>query len=173
MRLSRLSAFLGGIVLFSGVVVFGTSSIASAAGCSGYGCHGLDPVAQGCSASSTVQASANYNGTAVAIVQNRYASNCNSNWTRAELTTAGLNAHDSFIIDMFTTDSHGLHEYMCYPVVSGQNGTGFLQETCSGGTISGSGFWYGDMVDGTNTATADVYVYNSSGTFITSASASQ
>lgn len=164
---------MASLTLFGGLVVFGTVASASAATCSGWGCHGLDPSAKGCSASSTVQTSANFNGTTLAILQNRYAGNCNANWARAELTTAGLNAHDTFVIDIFTTDSRGDFEYMCYPVVPSENGAGLLQEDCSGGKVSGSGFWFSDMVDGTNSTTADVYVYNSSGTFLTSASASQ
>ena len=173
MRLTRLIAFLSSLLLFGGLVVFGASSAASAAGCSGWGCHGRDPSVEGCSASSTLQAPAKVNGTTLAIVQNRFAGNCNSNWARAELATAGLNAHDSFIIDIFTTDSRGDFEYMCYPVVPSENGAGDLQESCSGATFGGSGFAFSDMVDGTNSTTADVYVYNSNGVEITSASATQ
>jgi hypothetical protein len=153
-----------------GFAVIGTAASASAASCSGYSCHGHDPNVYGCSVSSTASAPANFNGTQVATVYNRYSQNCNANWGRGQLTQAGLNAHDSIIVDVFTTDSHGTHEYMCYP---GPNNTGALTENCSGATYGGSAAIFSDMVDGTNTATADVYVYNSSGTFITSASASQ
>lgn len=172
MRLTRLTALASGMALVAGALVFSASGTALAS-CTGWGCHGLDPSAQGCSATSTVTASANFNGTTLATLQNRYSSGCNANWARAELTTAGLNAHDQFYIDIFTNDSHGIFEYMCYPVVSGENGAGDLDEDCSGALISASGFWFSDMVDGTNSTTADVYVYNSSGTFLTSASATQ
>lgn len=172
MRLVRLAALASSLALAAGFVVFGASGTALAS-CSGWGCDGLDPVAQGCSVASTVTSPASYNGTALATLQNRYSSGCNSNWARAELTTAGLNAHDSFVIDIFTTDSRFDNEYMCYPVVSSENGKGYIQETCSGATISSGGFWYSDMVDGTNNTTAHVDVYDRNGNFLTEAYASQ
>jgi hypothetical protein len=124
----------------------------------------------GCTASSTVTVPVKVGSTQVATLWNRYASNCNANWGRAQLTSAGLSAHDTFIVDVFTNDSRGTFEYMCYP---GPDNTGEIEELCSGATYGGSAQAFTDMVDGTNTTTADVYVYNSSGTQIASASASQ
>ncbi len=62
---------------------------------------------------------------------------------------------------------------MCYPVYGPDNNAGLLQESCSGTSYGGNLWIFSDMTDGTNTTTADVYVYNSSGTEIASASASQ
>jgi hypothetical protein len=155
----KLAVFAGTIALAAGFAVLSAGS-ASAASCSGYSCHGHDPVVYGCSASSTTTANAKVNGTVVATVQNRYAGNCNANWVRGQLTQAGVNDHYWIVVDIYTTDSHGTNEYMCYP---GPNNTGNLNEYCSGSTYGGNTqFIYSDMVDGTNTATARVFVYTCS-----------
>jgi hypothetical protein len=78
-------------------------------------------------------------------------------------------------VDVYTTDSLGKYEYMCYP---GPGNTGSLTEYCSGATYDGSLWIYSDMVDGTNTATARVFVYTCSNflncpTPVTSAAAAQ
>lgn len=147
----------------------GRTSVASAR-CSGYSCHGRNPTVYDCTAASTVTAPVKYGSTQVATLYDRYSSGCNANWGRAQLTAAGLKAHDQIIVAIATIDSRGHYESMCYP---GPNNTGQLIEACSGAGYAGSLFAYSDMVDGTNTATASVGVYNSSGKLLVTASASQ
>jgi Protein of unknown function (DUF2690) len=176
----KLAAVAAAITLAAGFAVLGSAGSASAAtpaaNCSGYSCHGHDPVVYGCTASSTTTANASVSGTVVATVQNRYASNCNANWVRGQLTSAGVSRHYWIVVDITTTDSHGTGEYMCYP---GPNNTGNLNEFCSGSTYGGNTtFIFSDMVDGTNTATARIFVYTCSyfpncPNYVTSASTSQ
>jgi hypothetical protein len=171
----KVATVAGAMALVAGFVVLGSGS-ASASTCFGYSCHGHDPVVYGCSASSTTTAYASVSGTAVAEVQNRYAGNCNSNWVRGALTSAGVSRGYWIVVDVSTVDSHGTSEYMCYP---GPNNTGALNEYCSGSTYGGNTtFIYSDMVDGTNTATARVFVYTCSyfpncPNYVASASTSQ
>ena len=93
-----------------------------------------------------------------------------------QLTSAGVNDHYWIVVDIYTTDSHGTNEYMCYP---GPNNTGNLNEYCSGSTYGGNTQWiYSDMVDGTNVTTARVFVYTCSyfpncPNYVASAAASQ
>lgn len=153
----------------------GTAHVASvnptpAVSCYGYSCHGHDPYRYGCSKSSDTTAPANYQGTQVATLWNWYSVQCNANWSEGALTTAGLNAGDSIIIDISTTDSHGYWEYMCYP---GPDDTGALLEYCSGAHYGGAATAWTDMVDGTNKTVSDLYVYDRNGNQITYATTSQ
>lgn len=162
-----LAALAGAAILAAGSAAFGTASSASAATCSGYSCHGLDPEIYGCTATSTITMPVMYDGVQVATLWNRYSSRCNANWARGQLTTAGLNAHDTFGITVETTDSQG-YEFMCYP---GADNLGQLDEYyfCYGlPAYGGSQILYTDMVDGTTRTTAKLYVYNSSGTVLNS-----
>jgi hypothetical protein len=108
--------------------------------------------------------------TQVATLWNRYSSNCNANWARVQLTSAGLSAGDSFIVSIQTTDSKGAGEFMCFP---GPSNTGQMIEDCSEIQYGGSLPAYTDMVDGTNLTTATLYVYDSSGAVIARYGASQ
>jgi hypothetical protein len=67
-------------------------------------------------------------------------------------------------VEIFTTDSTNQFEEMCWP--SPYNDHGFDRESCNG-TYGGSSIAYTDMVDGTNTTSAYVLVYNSQGSFLT------
>jgi hypothetical protein len=148
----------------------GRASVATAR-CSGYSCHGRNPTNYDCTAvTSTVTAPVKSGRTQVATLYNRYNSVCNANWAEAQLTAAGLKAHDQIIVAIATVDSHGHYEFACYP---GPNNTGQLIEACSGTGYLGGLLAYSDMVDGTNTTTATVGVYNSSGKLLVTASASQ
>src|ERR1022692_3386242 len=168
----RLSALAGAGLLAAGLAVLGPAGSASAGAsniCYGYTCHGHDPVIFGCPASSTVTVPVKYNGTQVATLYNRYSSYCNANWGRAQLSTAGYAAHDSFLVEVDTTDSLGHYEFMCYP---GPANTGHLTEPCTG-TYAGNLAAYCDMVDGTHSTTAAVQVFDSTGRLLTTAFASQ
>lgn len=178
MRRHRLVSFISAVVLAGGFAILGTSGSASAATCFGASCAGHDPALYNCSATHTVSAVAQVNGVTLATVENRFSSGCDSNWGRAQLSAAGLQAGDSLVVDVFALDRNGVNEYMCYP---GPSNTGRTQESCTctnlsfcpSGTYHGSSWAYTDMVDGKNVATARVFVYNSSGQWITQAEASQ
>src|SRR4029077_5387110 len=103
---------------------------------------------------------------------NRYSSGCKANWARAQLTIAGIKAQDTFWIDVYTTDSQGHKEFMCYP---GPDNTGLLTEIqdCDVPTYGGSEILYTDMVDGTKLTTADIWVLDSNGNPLIHESASQ
>ena len=122
-----------------------------------------------CSVSSTVTVPVSYNGTRVATLYNRYSHYCNANWGRAQLTTAGYDAHDSFLVEISTTDSLNKSEIMCFP---GPSNTGGTMEGCTG-TYAGNQAAYCDMVDGTHVTSAFIQVFDSSGNLITSAFADQ
>lgn len=178
MRLPRLAAFASTLVMAGGFAILGMAGSASAATCYGASCAGHDPVIYGCSASHTVSAAAKLNGVTLATIQNRFSSGCDTNWGRAQLSPAGLQARDSIVVDVLAQDRNGINEYMCYP---GPSNTGHLQENCycpnlsfcPSSTYGGSNWAYTDMVDGKNLATARVFVYNSSGQWITQAEVSQ
>lgn len=95
---------------------------------------------------------------------------CEDNFAMGTLTSAGLKARDSFEIVIQATDVNGHNEYMCYP---GPSNTGSITEFCDGSAYGGSGNAWTDMVDGTHVTTANIYVGDSSGRFIGSATASQ
>lgn len=164
----RLATLASVAILAAGYAVLGAAGSASAASCSGYSCHGLDPEIYGCSATSTITVPVKYDGVQVATLWNRYSSGCNANWARGQLTTAGRSAHDTFGITVTTTDNQG-YEFMCYP---GADNLGLIDEYyfCLGlPAYGGSQILYTDMVDGTKKTTAVIYVYNSSGSFLASA----
>ena len=173
-RLARLIVAAAILVGAAGVMpVFATAS-AQAAGCSGYSCHGRDPIAEGCSATSTVAANASAGGVTYATLWNRYSAGCNANWGRAQLTSAALNAGDTMYILASTSDSRGSFEDMCWPATD--NSAGDLVESCTNYPNSGYGgssIAYCDMVDGTNATFAYVFVYNRSGQEVASAIAEQ
>lgn len=165
----KLAVFGCAGLLAMGIVVLGTAGGASATSiCYGYDCHGHDPVIYNCSVSSTVTVPVRYNGTQVATLNNRYSHYCNANWGRAQLTTAGYDAHDSFLVGIFTTDSFNKSENMCWP---GPSNTGGFMEACTG-TYAGLEA-YCDMVDGTHVTSAYIQVFDSSGNLIVSAFADQ
>ena len=168
----RLAIYASTVALMAGLAVVGAAGSASAATCFGYSCHGHDPEIYGCSATTTETVPVTANGVRIATLWNRYSSGCKANWARAQLTTAGINAHDTFWIDAYTTDSQGHKEFMCYP---GPDNSGLLIETpdCNVPPYGGSEILYTDMVDGTNLATADIWVFDSSGYPLVHASASQ
>jgi hypothetical protein len=173
-RLIRLAATAAILLGAAGAVPALTATSALAAGCSGYSCHGRDPVAEGCSASSTVTAYASAGGVTYATLWNRYSGGCNANWSRAQLTSAAINAGYKMYVLASTSDSHGNFEDMCWP--GPDNNIGELVENCTNYPYSGYGgssTAYSDMVDGTNTTFAYVFVYNSSGQEIASAIAAQ
>lgn len=178
MRLGRLAAFTGALVIAGGFAIVGMAGSASAATCYGASCAGHDPAIYGCSVTHTVSAAAQLNGVTLATVENRYSGGCVTNWGRAQLSAAGLQAGDSIVVDVYAQDRNGVNEYMCYP---GPSNTGQLQENCNcpnlsfcpSGTYRGSSWAYTDMVDGDKLATARIFVYNSSGKWITQAEISQ
>ena len=157
-RIHRIvaSALVTSLLGVAGIAM--SAVTADAAGCYGFSCAGHDPIVEGCSVSSTKGQS-----DSLAIVQNRFAWNCNSNWARGALTQQGLSNGDSIIIFITTTDSKGHSEFQCYP---GPNNTGQLIEACSGATYRSTTFAFTDMVDGTNVTHAFVYVYDSAGNLI-------
>jgi hypothetical protein len=166
----NLAAFACAGLLTAGAIVVGTAGSASAASvCYGYTCHGHDPVIYNCSASTTLTVPVKYNGTQVATLYNRYSQNCNANWGRAQLTAAGYDAHDSFLVEISTTDSLSKSENMCWP---GPSNTGNFMEACTG-TYAGSLAAYCDMVDGTHVTSAYIQVFNSGGNLIASGFADQ
>jgi hypothetical protein len=144
----------GGLAGVASATPASASTLSPAATCFGYGCHGHDPVIYNCAVASTTTTS-----DGLMTLQNRYSSNCNANWARAELSASALGAYDTLEVAVTTSDSHGQTETMCYP---GPSNTGNLIENCTG-SFGGSGFAYTDMVDGTNLTTAEAIVLNSSG----------
>jgi hypothetical protein len=173
-RASRLiSAVLFAVPVTLGVAVAAAPG-ASAATCSGYTCHGHDPVKYGCSVASTKQDTIqDFSGNTVATIWNRYSANCNANWVRGQLTTAAARAGDSMDIYIETTDSRGNDEYMCYP--SPSNDSGNLTEDC--GDIyfgyTGTDVAWSDMVDGSNTTDATIAIYDRNGNFVSNKTVSQ
>lgn len=145
-------------LLFGLTGVVESAGPAAAASCSGYSCHGFDPNTKGCAVSAWKES-----GGSEANVMNRYSAGCNANWARGALTQQGYNDGDTMIIVVTTTDSRGNLESMCYP---GLSNTGALHEYCYNYNYRGTGWAYTDMVDGTNTATATVYVYDFNGALI-------
>jgi hypothetical protein len=128
--------------------------VTPSASCYGYWCHGHDPIVYNCSVSSTRSTS-----DGLMTLWNRYSANCNANWGRAQLSASARNAGYTLQVGIFTVDSHGQGEWMCYP---GPSDTGSLAEYCNG-SYGGSLVLYSDMVDGTNLASAEAFVFNSSG----------
>jgi hypothetical protein len=137
-----------------------TGGPASAAGCYGYTCHGYDMYHFGCTYDTSTSAAAiGANNTVLAYVYNRYSSGCHSNWSEAQLTSAGYAAGDTISAETSTTDSHipPINEVIYAP--TNQDNQGRTNEAGSvpyGGTSS----IYTDMVDGTNLVTSDVLVWH-------------
>lgn len=169
-RFAWLAATAAILLAAAGIMPALNATSAQAAGCSGYSCHGYDPVAEGCSATSTTTAYATAGGVTYATVWNRYSAGCNANWSRAQLTSAAINAGYSMLVFADTSDSHGTYEDVCWP--GPDNNIGALNESC-GGPYGGSSIAYSDMVDGTNTTNAVVFVLDSGGNLVTKAIASQ
>jgi len=130
------------------------SASASHPVCSGYYCHGHDPMIYAC----TVSASAGYSDS-LATLWNRYSANCNSNWGRAQLSSSALQAGDSIRVSISTDDSKGNNEFYCAP---GLSNSGYLTEYCTA-WYAGPDIIFSDMTDGTNVTFAAAYVYNSTG----------
>jgi hypothetical protein len=175
-RVIRSLRIAAGSMLIAGLVPVGlslTSTTASAASCSGYSCHGLDPAGR-CTDTSDNIVIAKVNDPldprALAVLHNKYAKGCNSNWAWAVLTSEGYADGDSFVVLITTTDSRGNLESMCYP---GPDSTGALNEYCYESTYRGTAGAYTDMVDGTNVTQAYVYVYASDGSLVASAESDQ
>jgi hypothetical protein len=160
----RLAILAVASLLGAGFMIAGPAISASAVSCTGYACVGHDPLKYGCSISVTATTDAYYNGVQVAWLWNRYSKACNANWSEAQLTTAGLNAGDSLTTDIWTMDTNGNYEFMCFP---GPSNTGTNPENCSScsygacSTTGNGNFIYTDMVDGTKSTTAGVVVLNS------------
>ena len=164
----RIHRFLASGLVTVSLTIAGTVasvSPAQAAGCFGFSCHGHDPNVEGCSVASTTQSSSS-----LAIVQNRFSSNCKSNWARGALTQTGLNNGDGIQVIIETQDSQGHFEFMCFP---GPNNTGALIENCSGALYRSTTFAFTDMVDGTNITEAFVDVFDRNGNFIQELEADQ
>ena len=126
---------------------------ASAAGCYGRSCAGWDPVARGCSVTSTTSSGGTW-GT----LWNRYSSGCKANWARGQLSAAALAAGDTMWLEITTTDSAGQDEYICWPNY-GTDNQGLTFESCYGASpYGGSSIVYSDMVDGTNITHADMII---------------
>jgi hypothetical protein len=168
-RLARLTVAIA-LLAAGGTASMLSATAASAASCSGFSCHGYDPVAEGCSTTSTTTAYASSGGVTYATLWNRYSAGCKANWSRAELTSAAISAGYTMLVLADTSDSRGNYEDMCWP--GPNNNVGALNESC-GNPYGGSSIAYTDMVDGTNTADAYVYIYNSSGNLVTYAVSSQ
>lgn len=169
---SKMAILASAVTLAAGFALLGPSAGASAATCSGYTCHGHDPEIYGCTATTTITTPVDYKGVQVATLWNRYSSACKANWARAQLTTAGLNAHDQFWIYIYTTDSTNHQEVMCFPGPPDNSGEMNELDLC-GPTYGGSEILYTDMVDGTNKTYAVIDVVNSSGGGIASGTANQ
>jgi hypothetical protein len=137
----------------------GAATQAQAVGCYAASCSGWDPVAKGCSATSTTTGSGTW-GT----VSNRYSAGCRANWVRGQLSAAAVNAGYKMWLSIETTDSSGSDVFMCWPT-GGISNHGYTWEPCYGaGPVGGSAAIYSDMVDGTNITYADMLVFDSSGT---------
>lgn len=181
--LRRLAILAGAAALASGFAIAGTASSAYAsspcpsyAKCCQAGCAGHDPSVYDCAVSSTVTVPVDYNGTQYATLWNRYSWECDANWARAQLTTAGINAGDSLQVGIDTNN-----ESMCYP--SPDNNTGLSYEPCTNSpnwpnyfppySYGGSSAAYTDMVNGTNATDAWVNLFDNTGNNFVSAQANQ
>jgi len=158
----RIAALASAMAAAATTVILATSGTAHAS-CNGYGCHGLDPEGQGCSASSTGTSQVIVNNVTLATLWNRYSGGCNSNWARGQLTSTAINAGDYIYMTISTTDSRGTFEGMCYP---GPSNTGDLVEGCYDSYYNGSAVAWTDMVDGTNLTSANLYVVKANGTLV-------
>jgi hypothetical protein len=134
------------------------ASAANAAGCYAISCAGWDPVARGCSVTSTTA----YNGP-LGTVWNRYSAGCKSNWSRGQLSAASVSAGYQMIVSITTVDSSGAREWACWPAVAGQNNAGVRSESCSNTWYGGSSVGYSDMVDGTNITSAFIEITDAYG----------
>ena len=145
------------------------------AACSGYSCHGLDPTAQACGVTSTAgPVYAVTNGVTYATLWNRYSFGCNANWARAQLSAASVSAGYRLYAYVYTSDSRGSFEYMCWPGIP--NNACALSESCAGfpnAGYGGSSVVYTDMVDGTNVTYANVIVLDTAGHTVAAVSVSQ
>jgi Protein of unknown function (DUF2690) len=72
------------ILIISPLILFSAATPAQAAGCSGMGCDGQDPVQTGCVNGAYTVASdyIYYFGTVIGRVDLRYSPTCETNWTR-------------------------------------------------------------------------------------------
>src|SRR5579859_7368660 len=70
MRRHRLAACASALLMAGGLAILGMPGSASAATCYGASCAGHDPAVYSCSASRTVSAAAQLNGTTLATVEN-------------------------------------------------------------------------------------------------------
>jgi hypothetical protein len=157
MRLFRSVALVIMLVISIGAAGLSLGSVpaAQASTCYAFSCHGRDPIAYGCPVSSTVTTYG-----ALATVWNRYSAVCKANWVRAQLTPAAIAAGYQWMMEIWTTDSKGYGEDMCE--WTGQNNLGYLDEQCTMLSPADAGYtstWYSDMVDGTNSTTASVIVF--------------
>ncbi|MEO3810734.1 DUF2690 domain-containing protein [Sphaerisporangium sp. B11E5] len=120
---------IGALVLFA--AAFATSGPVMAAGCSGTGCNGKDPIAMGCADSRAYDVytrEINYGGTNLSATMRvilRYSPTCGTNWAKVEVTRSNPSNY-SFQIALTLQDSG-------YNTVSGT----------SHGTVGRSG--YGNM----------------------------
>lgn len=157
-RIGRIAA----TAVFTALLSFvgaGLSAEPAVAACSGSTCTGFDPIAQGCTATSTMS-----NSDSLVKLDNRYSLGCNANWARAELTQLAYNNGDKFIVMIWTVFPDGSSENMCYP--GGPSNMGQTLEPCSGATLHAQGWWHTDMVNGTYKTYAVVTVYDSHGNSI-------
>jgi hypothetical protein len=156
MQLFRRVALVIMLVISIGAIGLSSGSApARASTCYAFSCHGHDPIAYGCPVSSTVTTYG-----ALATVWNRYSAVCKANWVRAQLTPAAIAAGYQWMIEIWTTDSKGYSEDMCE--WTGQNNLGYMNEQCTMLSPADAGYtstWYSDMVDGTNSTTASVIVF--------------
>jgi hypothetical protein len=181
-RLARLLAALGITVAAAVAGSIAVSVPAHAASCSGENCVGVDPFAAGCSTTSTTSAIFQ-NGSAIATIENHYSHGCNTNWAVAYENSAAQNAGYRLAITIDTSwhinfngnPNYARYQETCYP-----NPTGILvntnltshfdqYENCSG-SYGGAGGWpmWTDMINGQYWTFATMYVYNSSGTLVSS-----
>jgi hypothetical protein len=170
-KMKRTAHSIAGTLLIAALVPLGltvSAGSASAASCSGYSCHGLDP-SNRCTDTASAWVPVNsidpvWNN--VAVLYNKYSKPCNSNWAWAQLTPWAANDF-SMVVFITTLDSHGNLESMCYP---GPGNTGHLNEYCYNYNYAGKLPAYTDMVDGTHVTQAYCYVYDDhSGALVASA----
>jgi hypothetical protein len=172
-KMKRTAHSIAGTLLIAALFPLGltvSAGSASAANCSGYSCHGLDPSGR-CTDTASKWRYATIGGVLdpepVAILYNKYSKSCNSNWAWAALTPEGRYAGLSMVLFITTSDSRGNLESMCYP---GPSNTGNLNEYCYNYNYTGTLPFYTDMVDGTHVTQAYLYIYDAStGALLTSA----
>jgi hypothetical protein len=138
------------------------TALAADAPCQGSSCAGRDPALTGCNQYPVIrQPTPVMDQLGLVTLRIWSSATCNAKWAQAILSPTALADGYYLSVNIDTTDAAGTDEFMCFP---GPSNTGLTHEGCGVPYYKGSDYAYTDMVDGTNTATAEVDVSYYTGT---------